>query len=163
MLPRTSRCKTESCPRLQSQWSSVPQGEYLCSTRSSKKLSEKYLGPFTIISKPGAHSFTLQLPDSMHSVHPVFHVSQLEPCVPNSIPNRVQPPTPPIEVDGEPEYEIKEILDSKIDRRRRHCQLLYLVRWLSYQGTDDETSWLTRNGVGQCEGACDRLPLKVPK
>ena len=70
-----------------------------------------------IISKPGTHSFTLQLPDSMHSVYPVFHVSQLEPCAPNMIPNRVQPLAPLIEVDGEPEYEIKEILDSKIDRR----------------------------------------------
>ena len=33
--------------------------KYFCSTRPSKKLSEKYLGPFTIISKPGTHSFTL--------------------------------------------------------------------------------------------------------
>ena len=59
----------------------------------------------------------LQLPDSMCSVHPVFHISQLEPYVPNSIPNCVQPLTPLIEVDGEPEYEIEEILDSKVDRR----------------------------------------------
>ena len=127
------------------------KAKYLRSTRPSKKLSEKYLGPFTIISKPGTHSFTLRLPDSMRSVHPVFHVSQLEPCVPNTIPNRVQPPTPPIEVDGEPEYEIEEILDSKIDRRRRHCQLLYLVRWLGYQGTDDETSWLLATELGNAK------------
>ena len=84
----------------------------------------------------------------MCSVHPVFHVSQLEPCAPNSIPNRVQPPTPLIEVDGESEYEIEEILDSKIDQRQRHCQLLYLVRWLGYQGTDDETSWLLTIELG---------------
>ena len=91
--------------------------KYLCSTRPSKKLSEKYLGPFMIISKPGTHSFTLQLPDSMCSVHPVFHISQLEPCAPNMIPNCVQPLAPPIKVDREPEYEIKEILDSKVDWR----------------------------------------------
>ena len=95
-----------------------------------------------IISKPGTHSFMLRLPDSMCSVHPVFHVSQLKPCAPNTIPNRVQPLAPLIEVDGEPEYEIEEILDSKVDWRRCHCQLLYLVHWLGYQGTDDETSWL---------------------
>ena len=115
------------------------KAKYLRSTRPSKKLSEKYLGPFTIISKPGTHSFMLRLPDSMRSVHPV---SQSESCVPNSIPNHVQPPIPPIKVDGEPKYELKEILDSKIDRRQCHCQLLYLVHWLGYQGTDDETSWL---------------------
>ena len=84
----------------------------------------------------------------MHSVHPVFHISQLAPCVPNSIPNCVQPPTPPIKVDREPEYKIEEILDSKIDRRQHHCQLLYLVRWLSYQGTDAENSWLLATELG---------------
>jgi Chromo (CHRromatin Organisation MOdifier) domain len=65
----------------------------------------------------------------------------LEPAVPNEIPNRVQSPPPPVEVQGELEYEISEILDSKIDRRRS-CKLLYYVRWLGYEGTDEEYSWL---------------------
>ena len=136
--------------------------KYLRSTRPSKKLSEKYLGPFTIISKPGTHSFTLRLPDSMRSVHPVFHVSQLEPCVPNMIPNHVQPPAPSIEVDGEPEYEIEEILDSKINWRRCHCQLLYLVRWLSYQGTDDETSWLLAMELGNAKELVEDFHRRYP-
>jgi hypothetical protein len=118
------------------------KAKYFRSTRPSKKLSEKNLGPYPIIAQVGSLSFTLRLPDSMRAVHPVFHVSQLEPATPNIIPNRTQPPPPPIEVDGEPEYEIAEILDSKIDRRRRNCQLLYLVKWAGYEGTDEETSWL---------------------
>ncbi|KAF9219373.1 hypothetical protein BS17DRAFT_789566, partial [Gyrodon lividus] len=56
-------------------------------------------------------------------------VSQLKPATLNTIPNQVQPPPPPVKVNGEPEYEISEILDSKIDRRHRNCQLLYLVKW----------------------------------
>ena len=44
----------------------------------SKKLSEKYLGPYEIIAQPGTLSFTLHLPESIHSVHSVFHVSMLE-------------------------------------------------------------------------------------
>ena len=75
-------------------------------------------------------------------MHPVFHVSQLEPAIPNTIPNRVQPPPPPVEIEGEPEYEIAKILDSKIDQCRRNCKLLYLVCWLGYKGMDEETSWL---------------------
>src|ERR1700683_4652900 len=59
-------------------------------TRPSKKLSEKNLGPFDIITKVGHSSFTLRLPDQLRAVHPVFHVSQLEPATPNTIPNRVQ-------------------------------------------------------------------------
>jgi hypothetical protein len=65
----------------------------------------------------------------------------LEPAVPNEIPNRVQDPPPAVEVQGELEYEISEVVDSKIDRRRL-CKLLYLVRWLGYENTDNEFSWL---------------------
>jgi hypothetical protein len=65
----------------------------------------------------------------------------LEPATPNEIPNRVQSPPPPVTVQGELEYEIAEVLDSKIDRRRS-CKLLYLVRWLGYENTDEEFSWL---------------------
>jgi len=39
----------------------------------------------------------------------------LEPATLNPIPNRVQPPPLPIIVNNEPEFEISEILDSKID------------------------------------------------
>ena len=78
----------------------------------------------------------------MCAVHPVFHVSQLEPATPNTILNQSQPPPPPVEVDGEPKYKITEILNSKLDQRRRQCPLLYLVRWAGYEGTDEETSWL---------------------
>jgi hypothetical protein len=52
-------------------------------TRPSKKLAEKFLGPFEIIAQAGTHSFTLRLPPSMRSIHPVFHVSMLEPSTPN--------------------------------------------------------------------------------
>ena len=64
------------------------------------------------------HSFTLRLPDSMRGVHPVFHVSMLEPTTPNEIPNHTQSPPPLIHIDGEPEFEITEVVDSKIDKRR---------------------------------------------
>jgi len=84
--------------------------------RPSRKLSEKNLGPFIILTQPGTHSRTLRLPETMKAVHPVFHVSQLEPSIPNTIPNRMQSPPPPIEIDGEPEFEIAEILDAKLDR-----------------------------------------------
>ena len=124
------------------------KAKYFQSTRPSKKLSEKNIGPYPIIAQVGSLSFTICLPDSMHAVHPVFHISQLELTTPNVIPNHIQPPPPPVEVNGEPEYEITEILDSKLDCRRRQCPLLYLVRWAGYEGTDEETSWLVANELG---------------
>ena len=72
----------------------------------------------------------------------------LEPAVPNTIPGRVQSPLPPIMVDEEPEFEISEILDTKIDNCRRACKLLYLVRWTGYEGTDKETLWILASELG---------------
>jgi hypothetical protein len=83
-------------------------------------------------------------------VHPVFHVSMLEPEIPSSIPNRTDDPPPPVEIDGEVEYEIAAILDTKVDRRRR-CKLLYLVRWAGYEGTNDETSWMTADELAHAQ------------
>ena len=84
---------------------------------------------------------TCALPISIRGVHPVFHVCMLEPAVPNEIPNRVQSPPPPVDVQGELEYKIFEVFDSKIDHCRS-CKLLYLVQWLGYENTDKEFSWL---------------------
>jgi len=91
------------------------KAKYFRSTQPSKKLSEKNLGPYTIIAQVGSLSFMLRLPDSMRAVHPVFHVSQLEPAIPNTILDRIQPPLPLVEVDGELEFEISEMLNSKVD------------------------------------------------
>jgi len=81
----------------------------------SKKLSKKYLRLYDIISQPGTLSFTLCLSESMHSVHPVFHVSMLKPAMSNTFSKRIQLASTPVIIDGEPEYEISRIVDSKID------------------------------------------------
>ena len=102
--------------------------------RPSSKLDVRRLGPFTVIGPVGTSSFRLNLPTTMH-IHPVFHVSLLEPYVPNTIPGRIQPAPHPIQVDGFPEFEVRAILDSKIRRRK----LLYLVDWVGYDISD--RSW----------------------
>ena len=117
------------------------KSDHIRTTRPSKKLAEKYLGPFEIIAQVGTHSFTLRLPSSVHAIHPVFHVSMLEPSTPNPFPAREAILEPLVILDREPEYEISEILDSKNDKHRK-CRLQYLVRWAGYEGTDEETSWL---------------------
>ena len=116
--------------------------KFLWTTRPSKKLAERFLGPFTITGRPSSHSFQVKLPDHLRSVHPVFHVSQLEPVPHSSIPNRINPSSPPIEVDGDLEYEISRILDSKLNCRRKP-PLLYYVQWAGYEGTDEENSWIS--------------------
>lgn len=66
----------------------------------------------------------------------------LEPHTPNTFISRTEPPPPAVQVEGETEYEIARIVDSKFDRRRKKCQLLYKVMWLGYEDTDEESSWL---------------------
>jgi len=114
------------------------KAQFFRTTWPSKKLSEKYLGPYKIISQSSTLSFTLRLPESMRSVHPVFHVSMLEPATSNTFSERIQLASAPVIIDGEPEYEISRIVDSKINRRRA-CKLLYKVIWLGYEDTGDES------------------------
>jgi len=57
------------------------KAKFFWTTQPSKKLSEKYLGPYKIIAQPNTLSFTLRLLGSMHSVHPVFHMSMLKPAM----------------------------------------------------------------------------------
>ena len=77
----------------------------------------------------------------MCSIHPIFHTSMIEPATPKSFPGQNSVPDPPVIIDGESEYEISWILDSKIDKRCQ-CKLQYLVQWTDYEGMDEETSWL---------------------
>ncbi|MBW0558405.1 hypothetical protein O181_098120, partial [Austropuccinia psidii MF-1] len=46
-------------------------------TRPTKKLLKRLLGPFEFLKKIGSHAYHLKLPQQWKSVHPVFHVSFL--------------------------------------------------------------------------------------
>ena len=78
-------------------------------TRPSKKLDYKKMGPFKIIKKVGTSSYKLDLPASMtisrtiSLTPPAIEIST--PCVffHDRFPSQIQTPPPPIEIDGEPE------------------------------------------------------------
>jgi hypothetical protein len=114
--------------------------EFIQMMRPSRKLADKYLGPFEIIGVAGPMSFVLRLPDGMRRVHPVWHISQLEPAHDAHFEGHTQPPLPPIKVEGEAEHKVAGILDSKLDCWWKE-PLVYLVKWTGYEGTPDESSW----------------------
>ncbi|MBW0526376.1 hypothetical protein O181_066091 [Austropuccinia psidii MF-1] len=82
----------------------------LKSTRRTKKLSEKWLGAFQILKKVSTHAYHLKLPSQWKSIHPVFHISLLEPFKTSTNPNHYQEPPPPIIIEEEEEWEVPKIL-----------------------------------------------------
>jgi hypothetical protein len=58
-------------------------------------------------------------------IYTVFHISLLEPVPNDPLPGQITPAPGPIIVEGEPEYDVEEILNSCIFR----CQLQYLSKW----------------------------------
>ena len=104
--------------------------------RPSRKLGDKRLGPFEIVEKVGRSAYKLNLPTQWRSIHPVINESYLTPFYPASFPNQQKPPPPPpIEIEGEVEYEVEKILDS----RRRRNRLEYLIKWKGYP--TEENTW----------------------
>jgi hypothetical protein len=45
------------------------------------KLAPRYIGPFLILEQCGPVAYRLQLPETLSTVHNVFHVSQLKKCL----------------------------------------------------------------------------------
>jgi hypothetical protein len=119
------------------------KAQFFRTRRLSKKLSDKYIGPYKVLGHVGPASVTVDLPRELYNVHPVFHVLMLEPHVPDAITNRVPTPPPEVEVDGDIKYEISCIVASACDRRRTQ-PLSYRVEWAGYETASDNKrySWI---------------------
>ena len=91
--------------------------------RPSRKLAEKFVGPYQIIAKVGTtnNAYRLRLPSSMR-IHNVFNIASLEPFVRGD-----QEPTEPTDhpFADEETYDVERIMGHKFNGRRR----LYLVKW----------------------------------
>ena len=98
-------------------------------TRPSKKLSHWRLGLFLIERKVGNGAYRLRLPAAMKCIHPIFNMVKLTPAPEDPIAGRWAPPRPlPEIVDGEEEWVVEEILDSKVINQK----LCYLVKWKDF-------------------------------
>ena len=86
--------------------------ENLCLTHTSHKLSEQWLGPYTIIDLAGPNAVELKLPKSMQ-IHPVVNVSRIKPYrdrlegQPSHRPGPVH-----VTEDRDNEWEVDRIIDS---------------------------------------------------
>jgi hypothetical protein len=103
--------------------------KHIKTKRPSTKLDFKKLGPFKVLEKISSVNYKLQLPKSSR-LHPVFHVSLLEPArgnTPIATDAELQP-------ENEPDvYEVERILDRRLANRT----VQYLVKWKGYENTDN--------------------------
>ena len=117
---------------------------HISTSRPSSKFDAKRLGPFPILAAIGSSAFRLHLPSTM-KIHPVFHVSLLEPFIENPFPGRSVPVPPPVHIDGVDEYIVSAVLDSRIFRNKLH----YLVDWEGYDECD--RMWLPAANLKNCQ------------
>jgi len=92
-------------------------------TRPTRTLDWKRLGPFRVQKQVSPYAYELDLPASTR-IHRVQPVSLLDPVVEDPLEGQVVLPPPPVEVDGEEEYQVSSVEDSRVYR----SQLQYLIR-----------------------------------
>ena len=98
--------------------------------RPCRKLDWKN-AKYTVREVIGTHAVRLDTP---MGIHDVFHVDLIHLAAEDPLPSQrsddTQPPA--IQVDGEEEYQVEEIVNESRTRRGRGWQVKYLVRWTGY-------------------------------
>lgn len=130
--------------------------KHIRSERLSSKLDHKKLGPFEIVRNINNIAYELRLPKSM-KIHPVFHISLLEPISKLPPLRKFDPPPPPVIIDDQQEWEVQFILDSKRIRNK----LYYKVHW---KGFDiGERSWEPAQNLQHCPLLIQEFHSKTPR
>ena len=104
--------------------------------KTTRKLTPRRLGPFEVVEEISPVVYKLRLPKAWH-IHDVFHASLLTPQVTTpeyGIPD--EPPLPEL-VDGESEFEVKNILQHKFVSWKK--EICYLIQWRGYSRA--ESTW----------------------
>jgi hypothetical protein len=110
-------------------------GSDIATNQPLSKLSHWHLVPFVVEACVGLSAYRQALPPHFCRLHPVFPVIKLSPAPPDPILGRRPAPPPPTTlVDGEEEYEVEAILDS----RMRYNRLEYLLKFKGYDESHNQ-------------------------
>ena len=115
--------------------------------RPSKKLSDKCVGPYTILEKRGEASWKVDMP-GIDKRYPVFNESLLTPYRQPPAHRRDERPAPEI-IDDEPEYEVEKILK----HRKAGRGYQYWIKWRGYPNS--ENTWEPRRNLERAKEILD--------
>jgi hypothetical protein len=96
-----------------------------------KKLAAKSAGPYEITQVVSSVVYKLSLPPDTNA-HPVFHAGLLKPYFPDATGHRIPKAPEPVAVNGQVEYLVEAILDSRKVRNKTQ----YLVKGVPYLRID---------------------------
>jgi len=125
-------------------------------TRPSKKLDYKKIRPFKILANSGTSAYKLALPPSM-AIHNTFHISLVEPYQDNRFPSQIKEPPPRIKREGEEEYELNKIIDSRLHYKK----LQYRAKWKDYSPEHDKV-WYPAERFNNAEHTVQRFHRRYP-
>ena len=73
---------------------------------------EKWIGPYKVKKVISSNAIELEFPKIMAKVHPVVNISCIK-AWKQPMEGQTKPLPPPVEIEGQPEYEVEKILDSQ--------------------------------------------------
>ena len=111
--------------------------------RPSKKLMERYIGPYAIEEVVSSNAVKLRLPKSMR-IHPVVNVSRIV-RYKEQVEGQKKEEGKPLEVEGVEEWEVEKILNKKKIRGVEK----YLIWWKGFTAEGD--TWERRENLKNTE------------
>lgn len=127
------------------------RSENIKSLRFNEKISDRYLGPFRVLDTWGSNAYKLKLTPRYRGLHPVFHVSMLEPYY---TAGRNIVTLDPVQVGEDIEYVVERIMDERIRGRARQ----YLVHWKGW--ALEEATWEPREHIEDAQALDEYLLRK---
>jgi len=124
-------------------WVLLSTKDLVFKERPSKKLMERYVGPYAIEKVVSLNAVKLRLPSSMR-IHPVVNVSQIV-RYKEQVKGQKKEEEKPVEVEGVEEWEVEKILNKKKIRGVEK----YLIRWKGFMAEGD--TWERRENLKNAE------------
>jgi len=107
--------------------------------RRSKKLTERFVGPYKVKGIVSSNAIELELPNSI-KIHPVVNVSRVQ-LYKSQVKGQKKILPKPVIIKGEEEFEIEKILNKRTVRGKEK----FLVRWKGYMAGED--TWENRENL----------------